>query len=141
LSLVSIVAGMRRLPVAIGVTIAATLTVSATTVAVGHAAPVPAAGAATGAVVGAGQEPAAVTAGPTRRLVLESAPLVAARAVRQPAALAPAAAPHVQATGYTPSAAEARLPLPPVTHAQNDSLGSTICAHEQCAPPVDAAAA
>jgi len=82
-----------------------------------------------------------VTAGPTRRLVLESAPLVAARAVSQPTAQAPAAAPHVQATGYTPSVAEARLPLPPVTHAQNDSLGSTICAHEQCAPPVDAAAA
>ncbi len=128
----------RRLPAAVGVALAATLTVSAGTVVASQVAP---SGAQPTSVGALRPSSTPAVAEPAQRLVLRPALLPAT----VPSGLLPVPAGELSRQVLNPAASSiprgASAPLAPVTHPQDDHLGSTVCAHEQCQPLHDIAAA
>ncbi len=133
----------RALPAAIGVSLATTLTVAGAAV-LGQARPGPAYAASAPPPVAerfSAPRAAALTGPPAQHSRPPSpAPTVAA-AVPAPAQAPPAPAQPTFSfpSTTTSSTSSTHAPLPPVTHPQDDRLGSTICSHEHCDPPPAAA--
>jgi len=135
----------RALPAAIGVSLATTLTVAGAAV-LGQARPGPAYAASEpppAAERFSAPQAAALTGPPAQHSRPPSpAPTVAA-AVPAPAQAqaAPAQPTFSFPSTTTSSTSSTHAPLPPVSHPQDDRLGSTICSHEHCDPPPAAAVA
>ncbi len=135
----------RALPAAIGVSLATTLTVAGAAV-LDQARPGPAYAASApppAAERFSAPQAAALSGPPAQHSRPPSpAPTVAA-AVPAPAQAQPAPAQPTFSFPSTtvPSTSSTHAPLPPVTHPQDDRLGSTICSHEHCDPPPAAAVA
>jgi len=129
----------RALPAAIGVSVATTLTVAGAAV-LGQARPGPAYAASAPPPVAerfTAPQAAALSRPPAQHSRPRSpAPTVAA-AVPAPAQAQPTPAqPTFSFPSTTVSSTSSmHAPLPPVTHPQDDRLGSTICSHEHCDPP------
>jgi len=135
----------RALPAAIGVSLATTLTVAGAAV-LGQARPGPAYAASEpppAAERFSAPQAAALTGPPAQHSRPPSpAPTVAA-AVPAPAQAqaAPAQPTFSFPSTTTSSTSSTHAPLPPVSHPQDDRLGSTICSHEHCDPAPAAAVA
>jgi GH25 family lysozyme M1 (1,4-beta-N-acetylmuramidase) len=133
----------RALPATIGVSLAATLTVAGAAVlgparhhpAYAASAPVPA------AEKFSAPQAAALSGPPTQQPRPPSpTPSVAARVpAPTPAQVHPAQPTFTFPSTTVPSESSTHGALPPVTHPQDDRLGSTICSHEHCDPPPAAA--